>query len=325
VEFFAGGISLGVDSVAPYSIDFPVPENGSYEITAKVTDDIGTWDVSEPVAFTVGIFSKTESSRIADGNDDAEENSSGGIYINSSDIELVFDGSNQTIGLRFTGLNIPPGAAIESAYIQFTVDEATSGPSVLSIKGHNDDNSPAFSTVNRNISNRATTAAEVTWEPADWPEVGAAGPDQRTIELSSIIQEIVNRPGYAQSSAITMIITGTGERVAESYEGSSGSAALLSVDYTFGLKPSATGRGLDMDKVRIFPNPVMNGKATLEIDGDFTGRASVTIVDIRGKICYQSQIHGNETIIDVSGFSPGIYIINISNNSMSGTHKLIIE
>ena len=113
---------------------------------------------------------------------------------NSSDIELVNDGVNQTIGLRFTGLNIPHGASIDSAFIQFTVDEVSTGACLLSIRGDDADNSQPFSSVSKSVSDRVTTSAEVTWEPAEWPTVGAAGADQETPDLSSIIQEIVNRP-----------------------------------------------------------------------------------------------------------------------------------
>ena len=75
----------------------------------------------------------------------------------------------------------------------------------------------------KNVSSRETTSAEVTWEPPVWPTEGEAGEDQRTPDLSSIIQEIVNRPGYTQSSAISIIITGSGERTAEAYEGADSS------------------------------------------------------------------------------------------------------
>ena len=125
LSFLKDGNSLGSDSTAPYSMDFTIPANGAYEITAKVTDDNGSWALSAPVVFTVGVFSRTESWRISNGMDDVEEDpADGSIYASSSDIELVYDDGNQIVGLRFTGLNIPPGAAIDSAFIQFTVDES---------------------------------------------------------------------------------------------------------------------------------------------------------------------------------------------------------
>ena len=57
--------------------------------------------------------------RISAGTDDVEERTLGSLDFNSSDLELVDDGTkrpDQTIGLRFNGLNIPPGAAITNAY-----------------------------------------------------------------------------------------------------------------------------------------------------------------------------------------------------------------
>ena len=41
----------------------------------------------------------------------------------SRDLELVNDGGDQTVGMRFAGLNVPQGATIVSAYVQFRADE----------------------------------------------------------------------------------------------------------------------------------------------------------------------------------------------------------
>src|SRR6185503_9504151 len=63
--------------------------------------------------------------RIATGADDAEESATGSLTLTSSDIELVYDGGAQKVGLRFSGLTIPRGVTITRAYLQFTVDEVT--------------------------------------------------------------------------------------------------------------------------------------------------------------------------------------------------------
>jgi hypothetical protein len=44
-----------------------------------------------------------------------------------------------------------------------------------------------------------------------------------------VIQEIVNRSGWASGNALALIVTGTGERVAESYDGSA--APELHIEY----------------------------------------------------------------------------------------------
>ena len=53
------------------------------------------------------------------GSDDAEEAASGGMSLTSSDLELVYDGSNQKVGMRFTSVAVPRGATITRAYLQF--------------------------------------------------------------------------------------------------------------------------------------------------------------------------------------------------------------
>jgi hypothetical protein len=64
--------------------------------------------------------------------------------------------------------------------------------------------------------------------------VGEAGLDQRTPDIASVIQEIVSRPGWTSGNSLVVIITGTGERVAESYDGVAAAAPLLHVEYTIG-------------------------------------------------------------------------------------------
>jgi hypothetical protein len=61
--------------------------------------------------------------------------------------------------------------------------------------------------------------------------VGEAGPDQRTPDITLIIQEIVNRPGWTSGNALAIIVTGTGERVAEAYDEDQAAAPLLHVAY----------------------------------------------------------------------------------------------
>jgi len=173
--------------------------------------------------------------RVSSDNDDAEEKvSNGDMYLDSSDLELVNDGGDQLIGMRFTGVSIPQGATITNAYIQFTVDELDSGAANLTLRGQDTDDAPAFSWTWHDISSRPTTSASVAWAPPVWTSVGAAGADQRTPDLSAIIQEIVNRGGWTSGNDMVITVTGTGVRTDESYDGSSNKAPLLHVEYQTG-------------------------------------------------------------------------------------------
>jgi hypothetical protein len=65
-------------------------------------------------------------SRVAASTDDTEEGASGRVYRVSTDLALVYDGSAQTVGLRFVKVAVPRGATITSAYVQFKTEERTS-------------------------------------------------------------------------------------------------------------------------------------------------------------------------------------------------------
>jgi hypothetical protein len=169
--------------------------------------------------------------RVAASAGDAEESASRSVNLTSSDLELVTDASMQTVGMRFAGLAVPPRATIVQAYVQFQVDEAGSAATSLTIQGEDADNAPAFTTTAGNVSSRRRTAASMQWSPATWGVVGAQGADQRTPDLSAVLQAIVDRPGWASGQAVAILVTGAGKRVAKAYDGAPTGAPLLRVTY----------------------------------------------------------------------------------------------
>ncbi len=62
--------------------------------------------------------------------------------------------------------------------------------------------------------------------------MGAAGPDQQTPDISSLIGEVVNQGGWSSGNSIVIIITGTGSRVAEAFDGVPAAAPLLHIEYS---------------------------------------------------------------------------------------------
>ena len=129
--------------------------------------------------------------------DDAEESSSGSIDLTSSDLELLQSGQTH-VGMRFTDIVIPQGATINSAYIEFATDETgDTGATTLIFHGQAHNNATGFSAIDNNISNRATTNASVTWNIAAGDEWDTIHAIHQTPDLSSIIQEIVDRSGWS--------------------------------------------------------------------------------------------------------------------------------
>ena len=155
-------------------------------------------------------------------SDDAEEEEgSGAMYLNSSDLELVYDGfvsDTQYVGLRFTNISVPSGAEITSAYIQFTVDETTTlDPSDLHIMIEDNVSPGTYGTTAGDISSRSYLNHSISWSPAAWTSVGTAGLDQRTPDISTLVEALVNNGSWASGGNMAFMISGRGTRIAESW------------------------------------------------------------------------------------------------------------
>ncbi|HSL44237.1 MAG TPA: right-handed parallel beta-helix repeat-containing protein [Anaerolineales bacterium] len=179
-------------------------------------------------------------SKVSASGDDAEETvSSGSLSITSSDLELGMDGtSSQLVGMRFNNIAIPRGASILNAYVEFEVDETSSASTSLTLQGQASDHALAFSTSSRNISSRPRTAAQVAWNGIpSWTVIDAKW---QTPDLSPIVQEIVDRPGWISGNSIVIMVSGSGERTAEAYDGEPPAAPKLVLTYTTGDPPTPT-------------------------------------------------------------------------------------
>ncbi len=240
------------------SLDYAANTVGTAQITVRATDQ-GTPALFAQTTFTVTVSEGNDliiiESRITSSTDDVEQRVAGNMRLFSNDLGLTFDNNeHQTIGLRFNDLNIPAGATIVNAYVQFQADEADSTPTSLTIQGQAADNATTFVAQLRNLTDRPRTTAAVPWSPAPWTRVGEAGIDQQTPDVSSIVQEIVDRPGWSAGNSLVLVITGTGERVAESYDGQPNAAPKLRIEYTTGgaivTPPVANG----IDDVNVAPD-----------------------------------------------------------------------
>lgn len=73
--------------------------------------------------------------------------------------------------------------------------------------------------------------------------------------------------------------------------------------------------------LKIYPNPVSNGK--LFISSDLNAEKSVSIYDVLGKQVVKTKIE-NETI-NVSNLNAGVYIVKITEDGKTATRKLVIK
>ncbi|PIR24766.1 MAG: hypothetical protein COX62_04365 [Deltaproteobacteria bacterium CG_4_10_14_0_2_um_filter_43_8] len=168
---------------------------------------------------------------IAASVNDVEERADGSMYTNSSDLELVKENTVQTVGLRFTGVNLPANATLLKAYIQFTTDEVKNEAADLKIEAEAVASAASFITERYNLSSRPRTEANVQWQPQTWLAINEAGEKQQTSDLRPLIEELLQQPGWQPGNNIAFIISGSGKRVARSFDKSPGMAPRLVVEY----------------------------------------------------------------------------------------------
>ena len=132
----------------------------------------------------------TTENRVNQSSDDVEENAgTGAMYLNSSDLELIYDGHDQVVGVRFQNVTIPSGATITNAYIEFVIDESNTDVTNLAIYGELTGNAGTFTTAASNVSGRAMTGASVAWNSI--PDWGGATTAARYVIGRNVISELV--------------------------------------------------------------------------------------------------------------------------------------
>jgi hypothetical protein len=106
-------------------------------------------------------------------------------------------------GVRFQNINVPSGSTITSAYIEVYLHSRSFGDMDADIYGEAADNSVDFASANPLVNSRVKTSSSVAWYAL------ALGPGyQRSPDISSIIQEIVSRPGWAGGNSLSILMFG---------------------------------------------------------------------------------------------------------------------
>ncbi len=213
------------DFVMGYNTEAVIDEVSLYDQALSLQEIQSNYEQGRPEQYTVINLSI----RVASSNDDAEERiSNGEMYQSSTDLELITDSQEQEVGIRFTGITIPQGSTIQSATLRFIIDEQETEATNLTIYAHDTDDSQAFSSTDYDITSRQKTTTFVTWDSLPALDVGEA---LESPNIATIIQEIVDKSGWNSGNSLSIIITGSGQRTVESYEGSSQNAPLLTIRY----------------------------------------------------------------------------------------------
>ena len=151
-------------------------------------------------------------------SDDAEQENDEIDALYDDDLDAGWEGDPEdqnilTVGLRFRNIYIPQGATIDSAYILVFSHEDKSEEDVarITIVGNATDNAETF-TEDMLIDTRPMTTASVLWEVA---EEWTIYQPYRTVDISTIVQELVNRSGWQAGNALAFIMLGENQGPSE--------------------------------------------------------------------------------------------------------------
>lgn len=166
---------------------------------------------------------------VASGNDDGEERSSGTMSLTGT--TLTVNEAGEMIGMRFLNVTVPKNSTINSAVLTFNIGSASYDDPDVNWKAEDADNAAAFAATSNNFTPRTLTTAVVTQTAT------GIGTGNKTITLTSLVQEVVERGGWVSGNALNIFAVGrsTSEFRPRSYE--AGYPASLEINYTIPPTP----------------------------------------------------------------------------------------
>jgi subtilisin family serine protease len=140
-------------------------------------------------------------------------------------------------GMRFNGITIPPGSTIKRASLKICASaEGLQAELDGLIKGEATDNAATFGANSHLISQLTTTMASTAWKWAQ-DQPWSANEWYESPDISAVVQEIVNRPGWASNNSMVILYPmdqstfTTEERGFWSFDGDPAKAAKLVITY----------------------------------------------------------------------------------------------
>lgn len=285
--------------------------------------------------------------------DDVEqENNEVDSYFDD-DLDAGWEGAPEdqnllTLGLRFVNLTIPQGAQIDSAFVVFHAHEGKSAEDVaqLTIVGEATDNAITFDEENFNddylLTDRPQTDAAVEWTVAeDW----TIWQPYKTTNIATVVQEIVNRPGWESGNAMAFIFLPENQgpsifenaREFTSFEniadpddvdpqGNPGDGAnhperrpYIQIFYQGAVSVSE----MESPLFQLYPNPSTSQLINIELVS--VAPAHINIINPSGQIIRNFETKGSRVQLNLRDLSEGVYIIQVVQESKIDFKRLFIK
>lgn len=274
--------------------------------------------------------------------DDAEQINLEIDKLYDDDLDMGWEGDEFNVvstGLRFRGVNVPKGAKIDSAFIEIWAHEDEGDLAKITIFAEASNNPVTYDDSNL-ISLRPRTAASVIWNCS---EAWKIWEKYRTPELKTLVQEVVNRPGWAPGNAMAFFLTGQDQgasnddnaRDFESFENvedpDDGGDGLNHPDRIPKLhiyySNSVSTKDLEqVHDLKVLPNPAQDGVTKLDL-GQFLGETlRISLVDLKGAVIQNWQIpalQNAELPLEINA-AVGTYILKVQSEGKVGSVKVVV-
>lgn len=203
--------SFGSDNVLSVRDPAPIPLTdvvlGSNYFTVRVEDDkYGFSDQFYFLNFVEDGIKQIAQGASLEADDDIEEKNDGAIDING-DLDI----GEKLVGIRFPLVSIPPGSTIDSAFVQFTSQKAEqTGIASCEISAELSTAASPFSGSNGDLSSREKTELSVQWDMADWDHLDERSVLQKTPDLETILNQLINQDSWTDSSRVHLFFQSNG-------------------------------------------------------------------------------------------------------------------
>ena len=221
VRYFLNGVQIGHVQAEPFSvsIDTTTISDGEHSLKIEPLMANGRSRNESTVFFTVNNAGSTPTTetrqpgteyagQVRAADDDAFEiMSTGAMWVVGEPGALgkqdVTDLAVVT-GYRFTNVDLAPGSLVQSAHLRLTARVHNTPEIVLRIRAEASDHANAFTDAAFDITRRSLTTAYVDWSIPAW-STGQSDEDTLSPDLSPVIQEVVDRTGWAQEAIVLVI------------------------------------------------------------------------------------------------------------------------
>ncbi len=289
-------------------------------------------------------------------SDDAEQENEEVDTPWDDDIDAGWEGEPEdqntlSAGMRFQNVTIPKGAKIDSAHITVHSHEGKAAYNVANIRifAEASDNAPTYDEENFNadylITDRPRTTDSVYWIVDEEWVIWEA---YNTPDLSSLVQEVIDRPGWESGNPLAFMFIGEDQGLTDTLENAREWEAFENIADPDDSAPDGTpGDGQNhpervprltvyfslvtsveeaaeavADRFRIYPNPT-GGELNLVFDGQEATR--VHIYSISGQLIMTCAAYSDRLTFDLSHLSDGVYLIQTVRESGTHTQKFMIK